>query len=367
MVTPNDGRIELTADDELFEFARCGLGALGVVTEATLQCVARHKLKEKVLVMDSKELMTRRNELLLGYRHCKWLWVPYSDGMVVVMAANPVEDAHAEALSAAMASDPDTERAQEVQCQRAMRELLAAETGQKVDEIHDFLSFADLRDLLLGVEGGDRVVDTEWVKAVNAAEMEYWNEVAAKERLHIDLSDNVLSFECGGQQRVFEVAFPIKRAHREEDGVPLEIQFALDVLEEIEKRRIPAASPLEQRFTARSTSALSPAQSEEEEAAFSWFGIICYLPTPSQRKRTWIHNEFAAYCRVLEEVADRYGAVGHWAKIETQRLNKEERLRLQHRLRRRYGHKLDRFLELRAHHDPKGILLNDLLRDCFAL
>ena len=147
----------------------------------------------------------------------------------------------------------------------------------------------------------------------------------------------------------------------------LQIQFALGVLEEIERRGIPAPSPLEQRFTARSTSALSPAQSEEEEAAFSWFGIICYLPTPSQRKRTWIHNEFAAYCRVLEEVADRYGAVGHWAKIETQRLNKEERLRLQQRLRRRYGHKLDRFLELRAQHDPKGILLNDLLRDCFDL
>ena len=357
----------MTPNDELFHFARCGVGALGVVTEATIQCVARHKLKEKMWTMNVDELIRRRNELLFGYRHCKWLWIPYSNKKVVVMASNPIEDAHAEALSAAMTADSEKEREIEIQCQWEMRKLLAAESGQNVEDLDENLSFADLRDLLLGVDDANRVLDTKWVQRVNAAEMAYWNAVAEQEREHIDFSENVLSFECGGQQWVFELCFSINKRHDIGDGVPVEIQFALDVLDEIESRGIPAPAPLEQRFSARSTSCLSPAHSEEEEAAFSWFGIICYLPTQEERKRKWIANEFQAYCRVFEEVADRYGAVGHWAKIETETLNKEQRERLQQRLRKRYGSKLERFLELKQEYDPNGLLTNDLLRDCFDL
>ena len=65
-------------------------------------------------------------------------------------------------------------------------------------------------------------------------------------------------------------------------GLVIEMQFAVDVLDKIDDRGIPSPSPLEQdelRLSARSTTCLSPAHSEEEEAAFIWFGIICYLPT----------------------------------------------------------------------------------------
>lgn len=56
LVTPAKGTLELTAesDPELFYFARCGLGALGVVAEVTLQCVPRHRLLEYTFVTNMK-------------------------------------------------------------------------------------------------------------------------------------------------------------------------------------------------------------------------------------------------------------------------------------------------------------------------
>lgn len=111
---------------------------------------------------------------------------------------------------------------------------------------------------------------------------------------------------------------------------------------------------------------VSPAFSENSSARFCWFGVILYAPTEEPRRRKWIANEFRAYSRILDAVGDRYGAVGHWAKVETDCLTRKEREALQRRIRRRFGDKLDAFLELRERCDPKGILLNDTLRDCFA-
>ena len=48
LATPAMGTISLSPKDEpeLFSLARVGLGALGVVTQVTLQCVPRHQLVE---------------------------------------------------------------------------------------------------------------------------------------------------------------------------------------------------------------------------------------------------------------------------------------------------------------------------------
>jgi hypothetical protein len=52
LVTPALGTLELSAekDPELFRLARVGLGALGVVSELTLQCVPAHQLLEHTFV-----------------------------------------------------------------------------------------------------------------------------------------------------------------------------------------------------------------------------------------------------------------------------------------------------------------------------
>lgn len=58
IVTPAKGTIEVSTEKnpELFYLARCGLGALGVVAEVTLQCVERHELVEHTFVSTANEI-----------------------------------------------------------------------------------------------------------------------------------------------------------------------------------------------------------------------------------------------------------------------------------------------------------------------
>ena len=58
LVTPARGTIELsrTSEPELFELAKVGLGALGVIAEVTLQCVAAHQLLEHTFVMSGADI-----------------------------------------------------------------------------------------------------------------------------------------------------------------------------------------------------------------------------------------------------------------------------------------------------------------------
>ncbi len=56
LVTPGKGTITLSRDEnpELFKLARVGLGALGIVSEVTLQLGAAHQLLEHTFVMSAK-------------------------------------------------------------------------------------------------------------------------------------------------------------------------------------------------------------------------------------------------------------------------------------------------------------------------
>lgn len=58
IVTPAFGPMELSRDSnpELFDLARCGLGALGVVTQLTLQCVPAQRLAEETFVASPAEV-----------------------------------------------------------------------------------------------------------------------------------------------------------------------------------------------------------------------------------------------------------------------------------------------------------------------
>jgi L-galactono-1,4-lactone dehydrogenase len=58
IVTPAKGTIEVSKEKnpELFYLARCGLGALGVVVEVTLQCVERHELVAHTFLSDANEI-----------------------------------------------------------------------------------------------------------------------------------------------------------------------------------------------------------------------------------------------------------------------------------------------------------------------
>ena len=108
----------------------------------------------------------------------------------------------------------------------------------------------------------------------------------------------------------------------------------------IDKSRIPAPCPIEQRWTASSAAAMSPAgplpsQSASQSAAlsaalsaapagreannnkpvFSWVGIIMYLPPVGSPSREEVTSAFGAYRQAWQQsVQAKFGAVDHWAK-----------------------------------------------------
>lgn len=82
---------------------------------------------------------------------------------------------------------------------------------------------------------------------------------------------------------------------REPNGADL--QYMEDLMRELEAARIPAPSPIEQRWTCGSASHMSPAgvasgQGDCQEHLFSWVGIIMYLPSDNDRQRAAITKRY---------------------------------------------------------------------------
>ena len=77
--TPALGELELSGDSNprLFQLARVGLGALGVVTEVTLQCVPAHKLVQHTFV-DTRAGVAKRHAQNLRHQHTRCPYLAYS-------------------------------------------------------------------------------------------------------------------------------------------------------------------------------------------------------------------------------------------------------------------------------------------------
>lgn len=85
--------------------------------------------------------------------------------------------------------------------------------------------------------------------------------------------------------------------YREPSGADL--QYMEDLLREVEAARIPAPSPIEQRWTCGSASDMSPAgvasgEGDCQDHLFSWVGIIMYLPSDNDRQRAAITKRYVA-------------------------------------------------------------------------
>lgn len=124
----------------------------------------------------------------------------------------------------------------------------------------DTLSFTELRDKLLALDP----LDKDHVMKINKAEAEYWKK---SEGYRMGWSDEILGFDCGGQQWVSENCFPTGTLAKPSMK---DLDYIDKLLRLIEKEEIPAPGPIEQRWTARSKSPMSPASSSEEEDIFSW-------------------------------------------------------------------------------------------------
>eukprot|EP00940_MAST-03C_sp_MAST-3C-sp2_P002554 g2554.t1 len=335
LVTPALGKIELSRSEypNIFRFAKAGLGALGIVSELTLQCVPRYRLKEKQYVVPISDIREKHADLLRTYRHVRYMWIPHTDSVVVVVS-NPTDDA--EATNATDRQEAALE---------PFRKLLL-EDGS--DAAPAGTSFSGYRELLLAKDP----LSLDRVRKVNAAEAEYY-KLASGERTADSV--DVLGFDCGGEQFVIEVAFPC--GTRDEPNL-CDIDFVEGLMRRIEASGVPAHAPIEQRWTARSESAMSPSYSESPEDIFSWVGIILYVPSAlSDAQREAVTASFRTYAYdTLRPECERHGAYVHWAKIET---CDDKPLQTRARTAKRYP--VEAFNKARKTLDPNGVLANEWL------
>ena len=140
------------------------------------------------------------------------------------------------------------------------------------------------------------------------------------------------------------------------------MQYMTDLLALIEASDIPAPSPIEQRWSRRSASPMSPAHSAGEDDLHSWVraslvrlracppimprprharalpqvGIIMYLPIDRPEARQAITDAFWDYNAVCRrQLWPKYDAHQHWAKIEPP-ADAAERAAVRRRLRDRF-------------------------------
>jgi L-galactono-1,4-lactone dehydrogenase len=354
MVTPSRGCVRLAASDEdarvdlVFRVARLALGSLGVVTELAIECCDAHRLRERTYVMRREHIRERHAELLRANRHVRYMWIPYVDAVVVVVA-NQVDDEDDES--------EDGEQAQSIEASAAdaQARLLLAELGGPVPGEH--ASFADVRDALLDVAP----LDVAHVRRVNEAEADYWRRSAGT---RVDDSDRILQFDCGGQQWVNEVAFECGTI---DEPSTADIDYMLELLELIESSGVPAPAPIEQRWSAASQSPLSPAYSTTPGAIFSWVGIIMYLPPLADEprvvgRRQQLADAFASYRNACaEHLWPKYGAKQHWAKLEPDTPHIDKLIAEQ------YASSLPLFQALRQRFDKNSTLANRWFQRVFPL
>eukprot|EP00981_Chlorochromonas_danica_P006280 scaffold1348_cov184-Ochromonas_danica.AAC.7 len=337
LATPTEGLLTLSEEEEgggggglsdLFSFAKAGLGALGVVTELTLRCIPTLTLKEHTYITDVANVKKDHYDLLKTYRHVRYMWLPYTN-QVVVVVSNPTTTTTTTSTSTSDDDDDPASRKVAEQLQRlsnnkkdkkgsrptqAMIDLListqgitsAEEVVKAKNELKD-LSFTELRDRLLDLHP----LDHHYIEQVNKAEAEYWcHSIGSR----IGDSTEILGFDCGGQQLVYEVAIPIGSL---DNKTYYDVDFTMKILEVIKKEGLPAPCPIEQRWTSRSTATMSPAYSNHMNDVFSWIGIIMYLPpSQSEEQRKEIEHVFQKYIALIQPIVEEYAGHAHWAKIE---------------------------------------------------
>ncbi|KAK7392974.1 hypothetical protein VNO78_21424 [Psophocarpus tetragonolobus] len=359
LVTPAKGIIEISKDKdpELFYLARCGLGGLGVVAEVTLQCVDRQELVEHTVVSTMSEIKKNHKKLLSENKHVKYLYIPYTDSVVVVRC-NPVSKWKGPPkFKPKYTADEAIQHVRDLYRESLQKYGAEGSKGKSAEdgEVNiDELSFTELRDKLIALDP----LNKNHVISINQAEAAFWRK---SEGYRVGWSDEILGFDCGGQQWVSETCFPAGTLTKPSMK---DLEYIEELKQLIEKEEIPAPAPIEQRWTTSSRSPMSPASSPSGDDIFSWVGIIMYLPTADARQRKDITEEFFHYRHLTQEkLWDNYNAYEHWAKIEVPK-DKEQLAALQARLRKRFP--VDEYNKARKELDPNRILSNNMLEKLFA-
>lgn len=342
VVTPGRGTLELSEggpNDQLFRWVRVGMGTLGVVSEVTLKCIPKYTLHERTYCTTLEKLRENHAQVLQTHRHVRYMWVPFTDTIAVVVSDEAKPGAEFKQML------PESERVQ------PFRNLLLQLKPNCGDLSGD--NFAQLREKCLMIDP----LNPQHVARVNRAEAEF---LKLSEGDRIDDSSAILGFECGGSQWVLENCFPCGTIDKPSLA---DIDYMVEIKNTIEREGLPAASPIEQRWTARSTSPMSPAYSPEKKTIFSWVGVIMYT---SDDMAPEIKDKFRVYAEHHVDQTFRYDGSFHWAKIDLDFHKGAERLA---ELKKNYGKRFDlvEFGRLRKSLDPQNLFGNKLTDTALAV
>ncbi|KAJ2336970.1 D-arabinono-1,4-lactone oxidase, partial [Coemansia sp. RSA 2681] len=70
-------------DPDLFNAARCSIGALGVITQVTIQCEPAYKLHAVQTPDTLDHVLDSLDEVVFSAEHVRFWWFPYSDNVAV--------------------------------------------------------------------------------------------------------------------------------------------------------------------------------------------------------------------------------------------------------------------------------------------
>ncbi|CAE8686870.1 unnamed protein product, partial [Polarella glacialis] len=341
LVTPGKGVLHLSedgSDAELFRLARVGLGSLGVVSEVTLKVRPKYSLHERTYCSSVADLRRNHAELLQKHRHVRYMWIPYTDTVVVVVSDTPQPN------TTCTPALPDSYRL------RPFAELLR-ELKPDCGDLTG-VNFAQIREKCLVLDP----LNAEHVARVNRAEAQFW-ERSSGERVADSME--ILGFECGGTQWVLENCIPCGTI---DEPSLADIDYMIELKSVIEREGIAAASPIEQRWTARSSSPMSPAYSPQDTDIFSWVGVIMYIV--DEGKAPAIKTKFREYGQRHADLTFKYGGAFHWGKIDLDFHLGARLEEMQAAMRSRFD--IAAFCKARRELDPQNVLGNKLIDTVFA-
>lgn len=126
------------------------------------------------------------------------MWIPFTDTVVVVQC-NPMKEGSQETPRIPQKTvDSALSSARKLLAECAVNGMVGEYTLEQADS----LKFTQMRDVLLALDP----LNSSWVKKVNMAEAQYWKH---SQNIRIGWSDEILGFDCGGQQWVLEVPLEI--------------------------------------------------------------------------------------------------------------------------------------------------------------
>lgn len=268
LVTGNGQLLSISedTDPELMAAARVSLGALGVITQVTIQCVPYYNLERKAQPLPFDEVLNQIDDLVCGNDRVRLYWLPYTD-VIQVAIINRTEQPP-------MPRNRYREFFTDVVVKRELMELLV-ETG------YDLYQLPGLDVRIEVVDDINRfMARVGWTK----------EELVAS-------YDRVLNIPMPPEHSECEYAVPVERTAEA-------VRFTRWLIEE---NNYQVNFPVEVRFVAADDAMLSPAYKQD----------VCYVGAYT------FGEEFARpFFDRFEREMKKLGGRPHWGKRLT--LSREE-------------------------------------------